>query len=491
MDEIELEQRLRRRLHDRFDKAELPDALRQIVTNSLTPQARRTRWPSFAGFLSVGRFAAAAAVIVVVALGAFVVFSSGPVGPGGPTPSTSAISTAAASATPAPTSKESPSASAVSLPPTPAPSSAAAAGSVPPVSTTAWTGLDVNALAGAPSGMQAIVPWTGGYIGFSASISTGTTTAWVSSDGRAWTQLPAGTFGLNGASASAPSSPVPAPASPSGDAIFLDGASCRDRVLIHTSVGSGQSLLWSSSDSITWTPGALPGQGFGKQPGLAGSAGGAIIAADKGLAVQYTTDCTTWQHAALPGPAQGTVTGVAAFDGGFVAVGFSGQSGSANTQPLAWWSADGAHWSAATVPAHRGEGFQSVRPGSAGLVAESSQPGSVPGLQSLWTSPDGHAWAPSATDPLGTIASGEGVGSAAGSFVGDGQRLLAYGSQGGGNGPIEYWISSDGTAWTRLDLAGSGVAGLAADTSAQPFLMRDGVLFSGTSGTWFGNVVGH
>ncbi len=71
----------------------------------------------------------------------------------------------------------------------------------------------------------------------------------------------------------------------------------------------------------------------------------------------------------------------------------------------------------------------------------------------------------------------------------DGSRILAHGSQQSGPGPIELWISADGAAWTRLALAGSGAAAIAADDTVQPFLMRDGVLFSGTSSTWFGDPV--
>ncbi len=85
------------------------------------------------------------------------------------------------------------------------------------------------------------------------------------------------------------------------------------------------------------------------------------------------------------------------------------------------------------------------------------------------------------TGPLGTRASGEGVGSLTGEFIGDGTRILAWGVPGDAGGPPEYWLSSGGGSWTRLALNGSG-AGAVADANNDgpytPVLLRDGILFS-------------
>ncbi len=85
-------------------------------------------------------------------------------------------------------------------------------------------------------------------------------------------------------------------------------------------------------------------------------------------------------------------------------------------------------------------------------------------------------------------ASGEGVGDPAGSFTGDGTRLLGWGTQSdSADSPAEYWISVDGEHWTKLALTGSGPTGLIGSLDA--FLMRDGVLLSSDAGTWFGDAV--
>jgi hypothetical protein len=177
---------------------------------------------------------------------------------------------------------------------------------------------------------------------------------------------------------------------------------------------------------------------------------------------------------------------LAAFGSGFVAVGYSGRSGTGATQPLAWMSSDGRHWSSATVPARRGDGFESVCAAAGGLVAISDQPGLVPGSTTLWRSTDGRSWTTVASPPLGTLTQGEGGGSLAASFSGDGTRLLAQGTQNGQSGPGEYLISSDGVQWTRLSITGPAAATLQTDTPSQAFLMRDGLYFSGTNSSFFG-----
>ena len=324
---------------------------------------------------------------------------------------------------------------------------------------------------GAPTGPAPVVSWAGGYVAVGTTPS-GATRAFRSADGRTWTELPPSTFGLD---------------DPSGNTLVEGGTGCAGQALVFTITGSGATdIVWSSSDGASWTSTTLTGQWNGR---MAGGPGGAIVPADTGLTVEVTTDCATWHTVSLPGPAVGVVTDVTAFGGGFVAVGFSGAWDSNNNDPLAWWSPDGTHWTAAAVPARKGDGLMLVQAGSAGLTAESTQPGVTPGVESMWTSPDGRTWSPSTANPLGVIASGEGVGSIASYPTGDGSHLLVWGGQ-GGSGPVEYWTSLDGTHWTKLALTGAGAAGVAADPSVGATLMRDGILFSGGSGSWFGTAVG-
>jgi hypothetical protein len=57
----------------------------------------------------------------------------------------------------------------------------------------------------------------------------------------------------------------------------------------------------------------------------------------------------------------------------------------------------------------------------------------------------------------------------------------------GSSKPTEYWVSFDGTHWTKLALAGDTAAAAAGQVT--PFLLRDGVLFSSDQGSWLGTAV--
>jgi hypothetical protein len=75
------------------------------------------------------------------------------------------------------------------------------------------------------------------------------------------------------------------------------------------------------------------------------------------------------------------------------------------------------------------------------------------------------------------------VGDVNGLFSGDGSRLLAYGT-GPTGGATEYWTSLDGTHWTKLALTGDMTAAAAGEVT--PFLLPDGVLFGGATGSSLG-----
>ena len=464
MDERDFEARLSRRLHARFDAGRTPDALRERVAASLDSQSGRT------GRMSARRVAlvalrrqlvAVAAVVAIVIL--VTVALLGRLGPSSvgtsPLPTGSAAASATPSATASPPATPAPSA-------TPSPSQPS--GTIPPISTTAWTGLDVTSIQAVPQ-FSTIIPWAGGYVAIGTVDSSGADSGWVSRDGRTWVELLDGTLGLT----------------PGSQGIVDGGAACRSGVIIAAEDPSGTGSLWASTDGAAWTQAPIPGGGT--FTGIAGGASGAIAATSGGRAIEVTSDCTSWQRMALAGPATTQVTSVAAFGGGYVAVGFSG--GSTTYRPLAWWSSDGRSWSAATVQAKPGDGLSHVLAGATGLIAFSRQPEDVPGTTSFWTSTNGHSWVISGADPFGRIASGEGTGSAAGEFAGDGNRLLGYATTGERVGPTQYWVSSDGSHWTQLGLTGSAPTSHAGYFAA--FLMRDGVLFSTDAGNSFGVPTGN
>jgi hypothetical protein len=445
MDEREFEDRLSRRLHARFDSGVASPALRDRVAQTLRRNARparpvRWRMP-----------AAAAAVLVAFAVLALasrfaIAPAVGPSASAAPTATSTASPTAAPSATPSAT-----------------PTMAGLAGTVPPLSTSIWTGLKVHALSGAPGSISNVITWMGGYIAIAAVEGPISSTAWFSRDGRSWIQLPTSTFGLDQVEMSVSA-----------------GAPCRDGVIVGTYTPAGATAaddhkLWYSSDGTTWvdpTIDVIPTM-------LAGNSSGAIAADETGL--RFTSDCKTWQPITLPGPAGATVNTIAAFGSGFVAAGWSGE------QPVAWWSADGQHWTQATVPSVTGESLVRIYAGSGGLVGLVN-PDSVGGHSDLWTSPNGQSWSLASDngDPLGLQSSGEGQGNPDGDFAGDGTRLEVFGNPTfAGTVPNQIWISTDGIHWKRLFIDGTG--GTVAMTQMSAFLMRNGILFSGLNGTWFGD----
>ncbi len=242
----------------------------------------------------------------------------------------------------------------------------------------------------------------------------------------------------------------------------------------------GTTTAFHSIDGITWTSSPTGRLRASRDSDLAGGPTGLVAVTDGSPSrLAFSADGVSWRGVSLPGPGTAAVQGVAAFGSGFVAV---GDSGTVAGSPLAWFSTDGLTWTPAEVQSHPGDGFRDVHAGSGGLVAM-SMTGGVPGLTSFWTSADGRSWKAGNADPLGTWQQGEGAGNANGLFAGDGTRLLGYGIRADGQ-PTEYWTSLDGSAWTRLTLTGDASAASAGQVT--PFLLRDGILFSGDPGTWLG-----
>ncbi|HEX7472057.1 MAG TPA: hypothetical protein VF323_03170 [Candidatus Limnocylindrales bacterium] len=351
--------------------------------------------------------------------------------------------------------------SSASASPTPTPSMPVPSGSVPPISDSTWTGLRLQALEGGPVNAQSVVAWSGGYLALGLASVQGELPAWISRDGRSWVELPAGTF---------------------GPATLALAAPCADGILVAVQSYSGQASVWHSTDGVTWTSRPSPPMRLARQTDLAGSATG-VLAVLEGSPhpIGFSTDGVTWQEVSLPGSTTSSVGGVASFGTGFVAVGGVTPAG----LPVAWWSGDGLHWTLADVQGYPGTGFVDVRAAGGGLVALSST-AQVPGQALFWTSTSGRSWAPSTANPLGILKQGPANASVNGLFSGDGTRLMVYGTL---TPDIHtgYWVSLNGTDWTKLALTGATAAAISGQ--ATPFLLRDGVLFGYLGATWLGTAV--
>ena len=285
--------------------------------------------------------------------------------------------------------------------------------------------------------------------------------ALASKDGRTWISLPApGTV---------------------GQVEFALAAPCSNGVLVAAMDPNGNTSVAFSTDGVSWTSSQAPQLRLARPGDLVGSTTGAVaILAAKPYGLAFSQDCLTWKTVQLPDGTAASVNSVAPFGSGFVAVGDPGNN---SGSPVAWSSNDGVNWASAQVQARAGDGFADVWAGANGLVAESTQPGYVPGLTSFWTSGDGTTWNASSADPLGIWTEGQGSGSANGLFTGDGTRLLGHGVR-SSSAQYEYWTSLDGTNWRELTLTGD--TSTVANGQIFPFLLRDGILWSGDQGAWFG-----
>jgi hypothetical protein len=325
-----------------------------------------------------------------------------------------------------------------------------------------------------------VVAWRGGDLAIAPEKTDGPERLFSSTDGRTWAELPASTLGFD---------------DPTGNTLLNSATACGDGVLVETADGDSHVWLWWSTDLANWTKTPFHNEGYAT---LAAIGSTAVANVDTGggdptgTAMDVSTDCRTWRRVALPGPKVAQITDLAANSTGFVAVGSAGDVGDSNSKSLAWWSSDGLHWSAASVPSAKGERFASVGAGADGFVALETTSNAIPGRQALFTSADGHAWKAFAGDPLGTIKSGEGVGSPAGTLTSDGSHLLLYGQPGvspsddSATGTAQYWLSTDGLAWSRPTIGGPAAAALQADQYPVPMLLPNGILFAGESASWLG-----
>lgn len=439
MNDSELEERLRARLHERFDEPPPVGLLDRVM---------RDRPGEAGGLRSAVRLVIAAVLVVAAAAvaGSIAPWTWKSEAPQSADGTSRPTETSVASATPIPTFAE-------------------PSGSLPPISLDAWHRLDLTELTVGPIRASSVVAWSRGYIALGQTPNFSRVSAvWMSRDGRQWVRLPEETLTPPGQASAAP---------------------CREGVLIVTRSANGETTARYSVDGVTWTSTAWPEARAGGDSDLAGGERGAVaVVAGTPDRLVLSRDCVSWQDVDLPGTVPENVAGVAVYRGAFIAV---GDSGTEPISPLAWWSTDGLAWMAAAVETQPGDGLSAVYRGLNGLVARGR--GDF-GKGSYWTSSDGRAWTVDSSNPL-TRPQGNDPTLV---LVADGTRLLAYGSAGIATadspegGPIEYWISFDGVAWERLDV--SGPDWITQNWAMRPFLLRDGVLFSvgqdGPTPAWLG-----
>jgi len=349
-------------------------------------------------------------------------------------------------------------------------------GTVPPASTAAWVSLDVVPLRLAPVGLGPVIWWAGGYLGFAQQDGSVPPTAWLSRDGRSWTALPPNVFGLDAWTLQQP-------------VMIWASSACATGLAVVTQDFVGQNLIWTSLDGRSWKSNAWDSD---DAPRTVATNGRTDVLVTDGRRLFVSTDCSTWGLVTLPGATNGaTAQALAAFDGGYVAGGFLGTGtdagGAPSGSPVAWSSPDGVAWQSAIVAPRPGDGFVDMEAGAHGLVGDTFTLGYTPGLNTLWASPDGRRWA-GVRDPLGLQPSGEGAGGPNGDFLGDGTRLMLFGSRDPTNPSVtsQLWTSFDGSAWVRVSITGATAASVTAFDGPSPYLLRDGVLFSSPSGSWFG-----
>ena len=427
----ELEQRLR--AHYRaIDPRPVSTELTQRIDAAIERKSRR---PVLA-FRSQRVFATLLAAVLIVAVALGLRPGGFLTGPGAsPTPTTvpSSPSPSPSSGAPSPSAAATANASV-----SPVPSS-----SVPPISSAAWTGIRLQSVDGGPVGVSAVTAWAGGNVALGQPSDTAPLPAWTSPDGRTWTALPSGTFGVAG---TALGTPVPG------------------GVIVAVSDVAGQkTTVYRSMDGVTWTSNSGPQLNLALSDSLAGNETGAVAIERDSAGLIFTADGITWQSTPPPGPA-----GPSPRRRG-VRLRFRCGRRQRDHDALTDHMVVGRRITLDTryCPAHPGDSFTVVYAAEGGLMALSST-GEVAGLTSFWTSADGHTWKLSSANPMGVIQSGEGMGSANGVFSGDGARLIGY-DPGATASSRVYWTSLDGTAWTKLAITGDTT--VASIFDLPPFLL--------------------
>ena len=422
MNEPDFDERLRVRLHERFDKSPSAASRKRLARD----------WPRDTSATATPRMVIAAvllvaAVAVAGSVGRWLLDGGAFLSVGGtPSPTETAFESM-----------------------TPIPAAIEPTGNVPAVTRRAWNRLALIQLNEGPVRISSVTAWIGGYVALAQTPNfSRVSDVWRSRDGRNWVVLPKETLAPPGATVAAP---------------------CLDGILVVTRAAGGETTARYSVDGVTWTPTAWPEIYVDGETVIAGNDRGVIaIAVGSPNRLLFSRDCSSWNEVDLPGSGLENVTGVATYRETLIAV---GNGGNEPLSPVAWSSPDGVSWTPATIRSQSVDGFRAVYAGNDGLVARGI---GEYGKGSYWTSRDGTEWNANDSNPLRRPESPDSM------FVvsANGTRLLGRGSQGLGpeGGLIEYWTSFDGVQWTKLEV--SGPDSITQNWATQPFAMRDGVLFS-------------
>ena len=208
--------------------------------------------------------------------------------------------------------------------------------------------------------------------------------------------------------------------------------------------------VWTSSDGTAWTiaPAAdiftgveIAGVTFANGKFVAVGSRVGSGAAEGHFEAWTSTDGMTWSLA----PEEQAIfaaRGVAAGGPGFVAGGSELQDVATGTYAArAATSPDGIAWTPAETGAFDGARMDAIAAGSGAIVAGGSTSGFTPAAAAFWVSTDGSAWTRLPDDPGFAGAAVGGISAGPGGFVAVGSTSL---------GGAAVWTSSDGQAWSRV-----------------------------------------
>jgi hypothetical protein len=417
---------------------------------------------------------------LAVAVALFVAFSTGCVGSPAASPTPTISPPATATATPSATPTATPSATPTASPPA----------SPSPIG---WTSLAWSEGVAPAEGQFVLdlVPWGDGYVGV-GGVDTGSgldTAFFTSSDGIHWTLVKR---------------------QPSTQSEFVAGVVAHDVVRIGNRLlavgdavmnGPGQQPdfvppLWVSDNGIGWTrlqspswDAAMVGRGVWRL--IAGPEGIVILSDLRGDSiVLHSLDGSAWTRTTLPATERAVAKDAMAYAGGFVIVGRDGQPDHVDEgqppgvgRPAAWISANGVHWSKATVEGKEVAGavLSRVVAVRAGFVAIgiNSTADYYDLKMTSWTSEDGRTWSIVSDAQLPFATTSYPV------YAADGDRAIVLGRAPEGSGPAA-WMTSDGVVWARLAFANSPAQVECGQDSClrleQAWLVPDGVIVMGTPG---------
>jgi hypothetical protein len=258
--------------------------------------------------------------------------------------------------------------------------------------------------------------------------------------------------------------------------------------------------LWASDDGTTWRQANTATWDAAWSPNwprwLVSSPRG-IVAASVGTdpIVLFSTDGSTWTRATLPVAELAIASDAIAWSGGFVIVGRDGQPDPRTEacqhscpppgvgRPAAWISADGVHWSEASVEGNEvaGAGLGRVVGVAAGFLAlgTDSTADYYARTMTSWTSSTGRSWsmAPGLQLPAGLGAYPV--------LAADGRQGVVIGFVPDASG-LPVWVSSGRAAWTRVSSDAAPLAGCdPSSTCLRPqraWIVPDGVILMATPG---------